>query len=141
MTAPPDRSTAWIIAAAVVAAAALILVGGVVMALAMSDHNCCGHHRSGAAQTPFATTGTEATVDVRDYTFFPQDLTVDAGATVTWTNRGTAPHDATSDDGDWATDFLQKDDSGSIMFETPGEFAYHCSVHTYMKGVVRVRNR
>ena len=40
---------------------------------------------------------------MRDFTFAPDDLTIDVGATVTWSNDDAAPHDAVSDDDEWET--------------------------------------
>ena len=91
----------------------------------------------GAAQTPVAARDSRVAVEIRDFDFFPRDLTVRAGAEVTWTNRDDAPHTATAGD-DWDTGTLAKDESATIRFDTPGAFDYICTIHPTMKGVLRV---
>ncbi|MFC4453562.1 hypothetical protein [Deinococcus sonorensis] len=56
---------------------------------------------------------------------------------VTWTNRVTAPHTATSDDGSFTTGTLAAGQSGSVTFATAGTFPCFCGVHPRMKGVVQ----
>lgn len=141
MDSPGARSVLWMVLAAVIGIALLVVVGGVVMSVAMTGHVCCGSRESSVDQTPFVTSATEITVHIRDFAFSPNDLTIDEGTTVTWVNHDTAPHDATENNGAWRTELLQKNDSGGITFDEPGEFPYHCSVHPYMKSAVTVLAR
>jgi hypothetical protein len=62
--------------------------------------------------------------------FQPESLTVQVGATVTWTNTANmTPHTATSDDPLFDSGSLQPGDEFSFTFFSPGTFAYHCDVH------------
>jgi hypothetical protein len=64
---------------------------------------------------------------------------VPAATTVTWTNQDTAPHTVTSEgSGPLDSPNLQKGDSWSFTFTTPGTYAYYCAVHPDMKGPVTV---
>ena len=94
---------------------------------------------STAPQTPVVSQSKEFTVEIRDFTFRPNDLTVSAGARVTWVNRDGAPHDATEDDGAWNTERLFKDDSNAITFDRAGVYSYHCTIHPQMKGTLKVQ--
>ncbi|MDO8616263.1 MAG: cupredoxin family copper-binding protein [Dehalococcoidia bacterium] len=137
------------LAAAVVAVAAAVLVGGVIVAIAMGGGfggwNMQGHmggmmNRAGnSPQTPVVASQPEVSVEIRNFEYFPRDLTVDAGATVTWTNRDSAPHTATHTDGGWDTGILDKGESAAIAFDAPGAYGYFCSVHPAMKAILTVR--
>jgi plastocyanin len=93
----------------------------------------------GANQTPSVLTGDEVTIRMKDFDFSPRDATIAKGATVTWVNEDAAPHDATDDDKVWATEILNKGQSGSVRFDEAGVYEYHCSIHPYMKGRVTVQ--
>ena len=72
------------------------------------------------------------------FVFSPSSLTVDTGASVTWTNNGTAPegHDVTGDG--LASGTLQSGESYSYTFSSAGDFSYICSLHPFMTGSVTV---
>ena len=128
------------LAAAVVAVAAAVLVGGVIMAIAMGDHMGGMMNRAGnSPQTPVVASQPEVSVEIRDFEYFPRDLTVDTGATVTWTNRDSAPHTATHTDGGWDTGILNKGESAVVAFDAPGAYEYFCAVHPAMKATLTVR--
>lgn len=95
--------------------------------------------RSTASQTPVVSEEQAVSVEIRDYAYSPNDLTVRPGTKVTWTNRDAAPHDATADDKSWKTDILADGDVGSMTLDTPGTYQYHCSIHPYMKGTITVQ--
>jgi len=87
-----------------------------------------------------ATPGQTERIDiVNDSNFPPPILEVARGTTVTWTNASKVAHTVTGDD-------LNFDDSGIIepgqsfthTFAEAGTYAYHCSPHPYMTGVVIV---
>lgn len=124
------------------AAALAVLFAGVLMALAMGSMG--GHvgmmgGRNTASQTPVIAAGGEATIEIKDFAFSPADLTVRAGARVTWANRDAAPHDAVADGQGWKTEVLNKGASATVTFDTPGTYQYHCSIHPYMKAIVTVQ--
>lgn len=135
MSDSPGRSTTQTVVIVVIAIACVVLVGGLVLGITAGG----GSGGSGTAQTPFVVDGPQANVEMDDLDFSPRDLTINVGATVTWTNKEAAPHDATSDDDEWETDLLQEGDTGSITFAEAGTFPYHCTVHPNMEGTVTVR--
>jgi plastocyanin len=71
----------------------------------------------------------------------PERMEVDAGATVVWQNRDSAPHTATAADEElFDTKVLNKGrKSKPVTFDKPGEYAYICDLHPFMKGTVVVR--
>jgi plastocyanin len=83
-------------------------------------------------------------VDVVDDAFDPRQITVDAGAEVTWSNSGQNPHTVTADDGSFGSGTLQNGDTFSTTLQAPGSYPYYCELHggpggSGMSGVVVVR--
>jgi plastocyanin len=76
---------------------------------------------------------------VEDYHFQPQELTVQAGTRVTWTNHGEDAHTVVSDNGLFRSGGLDTGDSFSFTFDKPGTYHFTCSVHPRMVGTVIVR--
>jgi plastocyanin len=78
-------------------------------------------------------------VDIADFKFVPQSVTITAGDTVTWTNRDAAAHSARVN-GVGTTAVLTQGRSGSLAFMNAGTFPYDCGVHgSAMTGTVIVR--
>jgi plastocyanin len=74
----------------------------------------------------------------------PERMEVDAGAAIVWDNRDTAPHTATAADDAQRASFDTKvvkegAKSQAVTFDKPGEYAYICDLHPFMKGTVVVR--
>jgi amicyanin len=68
-------------------------------------------------------------------------IKVKKGTTVTWTNQDDAMHNVTPDTetADFkAGPLFGKGETYKATFNTVGTYAYHCSPHPYMKGVIEV---
>ena len=79
-------------------------------------------------------------ISIMDYSFNPGELTINVGDTVIWTNKDSVKHTVTSDSGDeLGSELLLKDKSYSHTFNSKGEFGYHCTPHSYMKGKIVVK--
>ena len=76
--------------------------------------------------------------DLMSWRYDPAELTISAGTTVTWVNRGTTPITVTSPDGLFDSDEIQPGASFSLIFDTPGTFRYFCVPYPHMKGAVVV---
>ncbi|HEY5639879.1 MAG TPA: cupredoxin family copper-binding protein [Dehalococcoidia bacterium] len=108
-------------------------------AFGMGDHHDQMHGGGGGApQTPVVSDSSRVSVDIANFDFSPRELTVAAGAEVTWTNFDSAPHDATDEDGAWGTGLLRQDEAATITFEAAGEYEYLCTIHPNMKGTLTV---
>ncbi|MEZ5182169.1 MAG: plastocyanin/azurin family copper-binding protein [Acidimicrobiales bacterium] len=82
-----------------------------------------------------------ADVEARDNTYVAQFIEVDAGTTVTFTNKGRNQHNVVpAEDGAFAsldTEDFEPGESGSITFSEPGDYVYYCTLHgTKRKGMV-----
>jgi LPXTG-motif cell wall-anchored protein len=87
---------------------------------------------------PKARAASPGSVTIKDFSFGPASVTVNAGESVTWTNQGPTKHSATAGDGSFDTGLLAKGKSASHTFGKAGTFAYVCSIHPNMHGTVRV---
>jgi plastocyanin len=80
------------------------------------------------------------TVDISDFKFGPAELTVEAGSTVTFTNRDSVQHNAVAVDGSFKIPLLSENESATITLSTPGEYDYYCEPHkSFMKGKIIVK--
>lgn len=82
----------------------------------------------------------KAAVTVRavDNSFEPQEIEIAPGQAVRWVFEGTMEHDVVAEDGSFVSE-LMRTGSYTHMFDEVGEFAYDCSIHPEMTGVIRVK--
>jgi plastocyanin len=98
-----------------------------------------------ARETPSApgrvTTSAQPLVVVVDYGYWPRQLGVDLGASVTWTNDGNDGHDVTGSGpgGEWRSGPLAPAEHYSRQFSLAGTYDYACTLHPEMRGQVIVR--
>lgn len=95
-----------------------------------------GHGQVSAGQGTAVTNVTHATM--QHFVFQPANIQVPVGTTVTWTNQDTAPHSVTFRNGMADSGLLQRSQTFSYTFSTPGTFDYYCAVHPYMVARVTV---
>ena len=77
-------------------------------------------------------------VEIVEFTYQPDPVTIEAGGKVIWINRDSAPHTATADDGSFDTGTLEEGKLKSESFEDPGSYPYFCEIHPDMRGTVEV---
>ncbi|HKY49629.1 MAG TPA: plastocyanin/azurin family copper-binding protein [Candidatus Limnocylindria bacterium] len=83
---------------------------------------------------------TAVTVDIAQFMFKPEVLTITAGDTVTWTNRDSALHNVVFLTGLGQTENFGLGQSSSLRFITAGTYKYICGLHGQsMSGTVVVR--
>jgi plastocyanin len=81
---------------------------------------------------------------MQNVSFVPEELTVPAGTTVSWTNRDNVRHVVKSGRFGSPTDQFESGDiepggTFSVLFETPGTYSYFCTLHPIqMTGAVIV---
>jgi plastocyanin len=91
-----------------------------------------------ALALPATAAGATFTVSAQFQAFGPTPLDVLPGESVQWENVSDRNHTVTADDGSFDTP-LGPGDTFTHEFDTPGEFAYHCTIHAGMVGEVDVR--
>jgi plastocyanin len=92
----------------------------------------------GAGAAVAATPPGATVVVAKNFMFAPVSLTIEAGATVTWTNRDDEPHTVVSDTGLFRSGALDTGESFSFRFDEAGTYHYACSIHPRMVGTVVV---
>ena len=75
-------------------------------------------------------------INIQNFAFTPNELTIKAGDIVTWINNDNAPHTVTSDE--FNSGNLNPEQSFSYTFSEPGDYEYHCNFHSGMKGRIKV---
>ncbi len=122
------------------------LVVGIIAASLALMMGCSGGYGSPATKTTTATGPTTTTqaaggnaVTISGFAFSPATLNVAAGTKVTWTNKDSTTHTVSSDTNAFESGSLANGASYSYTFNTAATYAYHCSIHTYMKGTVVVK--
>ncbi|WP_440948728.1 cupredoxin domain-containing protein [Methanosarcina sp. T3] len=84
-------------------------------------------------------TGAEAEivdVEIRDFKYIPESLTVNVGQTVRWTNYDTALHDVVGSGIE--SEYLKQGETFTYTFEQEGTYDYICTLHPWMEGKVIV---
>lgn len=79
-----------------------------------------------------------STVEIKSFSFQPDSITVQVGATVSWVNRDSVDHTVTSGDGAFNSGNIMSGGGFKFTFTKPGTYNYHCSIHPSMTGVVTV---
>ena len=92
-----------------------------------------------AAVVPVASApSVDLQVQIDQFIFAPQRITVKTGTTVTWINDDDVPHTVVSNNKLFKSKTLDTKDSFSFTFMTPGTYDYFCSLHPHMTGTVVV---
>jgi plastocyanin len=100
----------------------------------------CGDSSGGTDLTSSsAASGSPKAVTIRDYLYKPASITVPKGTTVTFTNRDSTPHTATSrESGAFESGSIDSGKAGRVRLDETGTFAYYCLFHPFMKGTIVV---
>ena len=80
-------------------------------------------------------------VTIDNMQFSPSMVNVKVGDTVTWTNNDDRDHTVVATDGSFRSENLHPGASYSYQFTKAGKFAYACSYHPRMKGIVSVADK
>ncbi|MHB8606467.1 MAG: cupredoxin domain-containing protein [Thermoplasmatota archaeon] len=93
------------------------------------------------AFAPFATAGgpTGSDITIVAFTFLPTNPVVTHGATVVVKNMDIAPHSVSADGGAFDTGSPTAGTYSFIAPATPGQYPYHCNLHSFMHGVLIVQ--
>lgn len=93
-----------------------------------------------AASTCTDSTGaTTVEATVADFTW-SQPINAKVGDVITWTNNDTAAHKVGLDDGScqMSQNIAGGGGKQSLVFNKAGSFAFHCTLHSNMKGTITI---
>jgi plastocyanin len=82
--------------------------------------------------------GALPTSTMQNYLFIPANIQVKAGDTFTIYNDDDIKHNIVADDRSFASGDIFQGDSFSVKLTQAGEVAYHCTLHSNMKGKITV---
>ena len=81
----------------------------------------------------------ENKIEIKDFAFNPQTITVKSGEKITWINRDEEPHTVVSVEKQFKkSTALDTDQEFTITAGAPGTYSYFCSVHPKMTGTIVV---
>ena len=89
-----------------------------------------------AAASPARAANIEVKID--NFTFNPQQVTVKAGDTVTWTNHDDIPHTVTSKTHAVPLQGARHRRQVLVHIHDTGQLNYFCSLHPHMTGTIVV---
>ena len=78
-------------------------------------------------------------VDIKNLAFGPRTVTVSTGTKVVWTNQDSFQHTATSDKRTWDSGPINAGARFARVFMKPGTYTYHCTIHPFMHGTIKVK--
>src|SRR5947208_5948390 len=86
-----------------------------------------------------ATSTKQNKIEIKDFAFNPQIITVKSGEKITWINRDEEPHTIVSVEKQFKkSSALDTDQEFTIAAGPPGTYTYYCSVHPKMTGSIVV---
>jgi plastocyanin len=122
-----------------------ILIPLVVLVAAAAALSACSSPLAAACSAKGATTATAATTvkvvadSQKQGAYQPDPVTAKVGGSVTWTweDQGNQ-HSVSADDGSFESCLQGAGSTFTTTFTKAGTYAYHCSIHSQMKGTVTV---
>jgi plastocyanin len=94
---------------------------------------------AGEMKNDDSTSSKQNRIEIKDFAFNPQTITVKSGEKVTWINRDDEPHTIVSVGKQFKkSTALDTDQEFTITVGVPGTYDYFCSVHPKMTGTIVV---
>jgi plastocyanin len=115
--------------------AALFLVPALALA-ATACSSSGSSSKAGGSSTSGGSSG--STITIKDFKFSPAPLTVKVGQKVTVKNADSTTHTVTANDGSFNTGDVNAGSSASFTAKKAGTFKFHCNIHNYMTGTLKV---
>lgn len=101
--------------------------------------NLCLAARGNETANEAAVVNNKNKIEIKDFAFNPQTITVKSGEKITWINRDEEPHTVVSVGKKFQkSSALDTDQEFSITAGVPGTYEYFCSVHPKMTGTIVV---
>lgn len=97
-----------------------------------------GSSQGASAPAPSGEAARAEKVEIANFAYGPDPVTVQVGGKVIWLNQDSAPHTATAEDGSFDTGTLEEGKLKSETFKQAGTYEYICQIHPDMHGVVKV---
>jgi len=96
-----------------------------------------GNKNTNSGINPIPGKKTENNITIKNFSFSPSTLNINAGTTVSWTNEDSALHRIKSDT--FNSGDLNENGSFQFTFSQKGTYDYICGIHPSMKGQIIVK--
>jgi plastocyanin len=93
----------------------------------------------GLTQVPAVGSPSTVFINIQNFAFSPNVITIPIGTTVVWVNNDIRDHTVTSTDGLFDSGILTPGTSFELTFSSPGTYNYFCSFHPFMVARVVVQ--
>jgi plastocyanin len=111
----------------------------IALLCAISCLNLAAFALAGEMKDTNSISSKQNTIEIKDFAFNPQTITVKSGEKVTWINRDEEPHTVVSVEKQFKkSTALDTDQEFTITAGGPGTYTYFCSVHPKMTGTIVV---
>lgn len=77
-------------------------------------------------------------IEIKNFAFVPNEITIAPGTRVVWLNHDESPHSVAGAKREFASKALDTDDRFGFVFDREGDYAYFCTLHPQMIGIVHV---
>ena len=115
-----------------------ILISKIVIAALLSGFSLSAS--AGEMKDTSADGVSQNKIEIKDFAFNPQNITVKSGEKITWINRDEEPHTVVSVGKQFKkSPGLDTDQTYTIVAGAPGTYSYFCSVHPKMTGTIVVQ--
>jgi plastocyanin len=91
----------------------------------------------GACRTPKDDNIAKA-IGIQEFAFNPVPYEAEPGEDIEVVNLDSVTHTLTADDGSMTTGRVKSRATSKITVEQAGVIAYHCEIHDFMRGIIRV---
>ena len=110
------------------------------LALVASACGSSSNPSSPSPSSPATPVNGVVTVNINNFLYQPNPVTVTMGTQVNWKNNDNVDHTATADNGGF-DDFVNAMSAhgAPVTMSTAGSFTYHCKIHPNMKGTIVVQ--
>jgi plastocyanin len=114
----------------------------IALLCAISCLNLSALALAGEMKDTNSTSSKQNTIEIKDFAFNPQTITVKSGEKVTWINRDEEPHTVVSVEKQFKkSTALDTDQEFTITAGAPGTYTYFCSVHPKMTGTIVIEKK
>lgn len=99
-----------------------------------------GSYKSTPSQTTTASAPVATTqVSIVDYAFTPNNILLNVGQQITFTNNAPMDHTVVADDNSFDSGIIAPGTTFKKTFDTPGTYTFHCRIHPSMTGKITVQ--
>ena len=110
-----------------------------VLSLALFAVACGGSSSPSSPSQPGTAPGGLVTVNIQNFAYSPDPVTVKVGQQINWLNKDSVDHTATRD-GMFDNYVNAMSAHGApVTMTTTGSFTYHCKIHPNMTGTIVVQ--